>query len=367
MKKESSFNYDYIKQVTEIPRLVILSLRKKKSPPEAKSILVINTCLIGDIAASLSALRQFIKKHPHAKIDVIVPSPTKSVVEKVRGVNKVYTAKSVTNRKIEKIASKKELDEILKKEYDLVLVIRISKDAYHLLKKVKHHSINVSPASYIKYLLHLLGSVIKKGNVKQYSQINFEWFGEDVKYLSFKEIFKFSREDYQKVKNMPAMSGEKKKILIHAGSGWRKDWSNEKWAKVIKRINKLGNFKFIFIGSGEDEERSFRIIQRRLNFKVYSIIGQINLAELLLIMRMSNYFIGIDSGPRNLAHLTDLRSVGLLGPGPKHFMPPNKKDIIISKLSCRSERLQLFCFKKERSIDKISVNDVYNGFNELLN
>ncbi|MBI1805056.1 MAG: hypothetical protein HY033_08860 [Ignavibacteriae bacterium] len=79
-------------------------------------------------------------------------------------------------------------------------------------------------------------------------------------------------------------------------------------------------------------------------------------------MRTSDYFIGIDSGPRNLAHLADLRSVSLLGTAPKNFMPLNKEDIVIDKFTCRCKS---FYYLHRVSHAKISVEEVFDGFRRL--
>jgi ADP-heptose:LPS heptosyltransferase len=83
-----------------------------------------------------------------------------------------------------------------------------------------------------------------------------------------------------------------------------------------------------------------------------------------MIMRLSDYFIGIDSGPRNMAHLADLRSITLLAPAPKNFMPVNKADVVIDKFACRCK--SLFYFHKVSAIHKISADEVVDGFKGLL-
>jgi ADP-heptose:LPS heptosyltransferase len=371
MKETDKLNYDYLKQVKEIPRLLKWSLSRKKHNGKSKKILIVNTCLIGDIAASIYALKQFMSKRPDAKIDIIVSSPMKSIMEKIKGVNKIYPAKSSTGRSNENV-NFLEREDLKKNNYDLVVVVRLSKDAHNLLKKVNAKEVQASAFSFVQYIFHLLNYIIHRGNpkydgkVKQYREVNFEWFGEEdsPKNFSFNEFFNFSKDDYKKIKDMKIMQGKEKKIIIHAATGWKKHWDNKRWIELLKRINKLGKFKFIFVGSGKQEEKDFESIRKKLNFKVYSLIDKINLAELLLIMKLSNYFIGIDSGPRNLAHLVGLRSVSLFGPGPKHFMPHNKKDIVIDKSNCKCTHL--FCFKDGLCIKEITVDDVFEGFKKLL-
>lgn len=160
------------------------------------------------------------------------------------------------------------------------------------------------------------------------------------------------------------MKTEEKKVIIHTGSGWQvKLWENEKWIELLKKVNKLGKFRFIFIGT-KKEKQDYEKIKKKLNFKTYSLIEKVDIKELMLVLRASDYFIGIDAGPRNMAHLADLRSVNLLGPGPKQFMPLDKRDIVIDKSNCRCTHL--FCYKRKTCMQKINVNDVFEGFKKLI-
>ncbi|MEK6885360.1 MAG: glycosyltransferase family 9 protein [Nanoarchaeota archaeon] len=358
-------HFDYIKQVTEIPRLFFIELFKKNKEVNAKKILIINTALIGDILVSFPAISQFIKNNKSAQIDLMVTSPIKPLAEKIRGVSKVYGTKSISNRGIETSSTLKERKNLLKTHYDLVIVLRLSKEAYNLLKKLRFKSIKTTLKSYTKYV-----SYISKKNtiepVKQVKQFFFEALEEKPKNVDFEEIFNFTKKDYKNMPKMPVMAGKSKKIIIHTGSGWvLKHWDNQRWIELLKKINQLGNFNFIFIGADNQEETDFKIIQKGLNFEIYSLIRKINLRELMMIMRKSDYFIGIDSGPRNMAHLADLRSVSLLGPGPRIFMPDNKKDIVINKSNCKCTAS--FCLKKETCMQKIAVEDVFEGFKKLIN
>jgi ADP-heptose:LPS heptosyltransferase len=364
IKKSERINWDYFKQSLELPRLFFAGFLKNKKVKDPKKILIINTSLIGDILVSLPAISSYIKKHKNAKIDLLVSSPMKSIAEKVRGVNKVYSSKSISTRKHEKSLSDLEYEELVNNNYDLILAIRLSGDAHKILKKLKSKSVKSSFFTYANYLLYLSDKRSKDYSIKQCREFFFEAFGEKIKKIKFEEIFGFSKEDYEKIRNNPLMAGKTKKIIIHTGSTWAfKLWNNEGWIEVLKSLNNLGNFKFIFVGTTEKEKQDFDYIQNKLNFKIHSAINRLNLAELALLMRLSDYFIGIDSGPRNLAHIAELRSICLLGPGAKMFMPLDKKDIVIDKSDCKCSCL--FCFKSEGCIQKITPEEIINAFKKI--
>jgi ADP-heptose:LPS heptosyltransferase len=160
------------------------------------------------------------------------------------------------------------------------------------------------------------------------------------------------------------MRRKSKKIIIHTGSVWKmRLWENKKWISLLKKINKLGKFNFIFIGSTDIEKKSFEYIQKNLDFKIFSLINKLDLKETLLLMRMSDYFIGIDSGPRNMAHLADLRSISLLSTGLNNFMPSNKKDIVINKSDAIFT--SIFYYPKKNYMQEITTEEVLEAFKKL--
>ncbi len=95
--------------------------------------------------------------------------------------------------------------------------------------------------------------ISQKKPVRQWREVNFEIVGieEPEKKMEFDDIFTVSLEEYDHVRKLLDNLGNRKRVIIHTGSGWHvKLWDNEKWIDAIKKINKLGEFDFIFIGKG---------------------------------------------------------------------------------------------------------------------
>jgi ADP-heptose:LPS heptosyltransferase len=351
-------NYDYLKIFSEIPFLLKLAIIRNKPVKEIKRVLIVNTCLIGDFIVSTPAIREFIKKNK-VKADLMVSPPVQKIAERIKGVGKVFAIKSVYNRDLEK--SFKEKEENFE-EYDLILIMRISEGAYKQIKRIKFKKIKTYSKQYFSFGFHLIKKIFLKAPIKQWREINFEIIGQKDNNLPFKEIFGIKIKDYRLIEKLKL--GKEKKIIIHTGSGWKiKFLGNSKWIEVIKRINATGKFKFIFVGATQDEKKDFESISKKLNFEVYSLIGKIDLLTLLLLMKKSDYFIGVDSGPRNMAHIVDLPSICLLGPGPKNFMPLNKRDIVIDKSNCICTNL--FCYRRKTCMQQISTEEIIEGFKKL--
>ncbi|KKS48847.1 MAG: hypothetical protein UV14_C0004G0008, partial [Candidatus Azambacteria bacterium GW2011_GWF2_42_22] len=164
-------------------------------------------------------------------------------------------------------------------------------------------------------------------------------------------VIQFTANDYMAISNLNVLNTTKKKIIVHTNTNWiMKRWPNEKWISLLKKVNKLDEFQFIFIGTQIDT-----YIAPRLGFESYSLIGELDLALLLLVLRKSDYFIGIDSGPSNMAYLSGIKSITILGPGPHMYMPNNKHNVVVDKSNGRGLS-QLFFHNKHGSIiDKISI------------
>jgi ADP-heptose:LPS heptosyltransferase len=357
-------NYNELNLLKEFPLLFKLRLKKifgQKTENDG-GVLVINTSIIGDFVASLPALRHFINEQGQ-EIDMVVIQPVKSLAESIKGVNRVFTAKSIYQRSYEKAVPLEEIPT----NYSYVKIFRISPDAYNILNFIKYSKIDLYDIPFIKYCGHIIKNTQLKREIKQWSDVNFEIIGakRTNKIIFFNDIFKFTDSDYAAVRAIPEMREDGKKIIIHTGSGWQiKLWDNDKWAELIRKINEEGNFTFIIIGKTGLEEESFENIQKNLNFKIHSLINKVDLKTTLLIMRISDYFIGIDSGPRNLAHLADLRSISMLGPAPKNFMPLSEKDIVIDKFTCRCK--SFYYLHKESAMQRITVDEVFAGFKSLF-
>lgn len=351
----------------EIPlflRLVFF-IRKENTFGHRESkerILIVNPCLIGDFAASIPAISDFIKKNTDKKIDIVVSPPLKELALKVRGIENVYAAESIFNRSSE---NSEHTIEKIPEYYDEIMFLRASPGIFKILKHTSASKIRTGAKFFSKYGIHLLISIILRRKPKQWSEINFEMLGREPRNVPFEEIFEFQAEDYEKIKKFKEINFASIKIIIHTGSSWpMMHWENDKWINLLEKINEFGKFEFIFVGSGEKDTKDYIYISASLNFKTISLISKTNILELVMLMRSSEYFIGIDSGPANIAHLSGLRSVVIYGPGPHMFMPCDPNDIVIDKSRSRG-LYQRFFTKKGGFIQKITPEETFEAFKRV--
>lgn len=358
------FNFDYFNIRKEIFLFLKIAFVKNfisdKTANKSGSILIVNPCLIGDFMASVLAIRDFIEKNSDKKIDIMVSSPLNSLTQRIIGVRNVFTAKSVYERKLERVAEENQNFNA----YEKIIVLRISPEAYRIIKHITAAKIEISLWHFLKYGFHMGGKLIARRTPKPFREINFEMLGGVSRDVPFNEIFKFKPEDYENINTLPAVRSPNKKVIIHTGSSWpMMRWEKEKWVKLLQKIHALGFFEFIFIGAEKDVE-DYEYISSHLKFKVYSVISKLSLLELMLLLHSADYFIGVDSGPANMARLAHLRNIVILGPGPHMFMPSDSNDIIIDKSNGRGF-YQRFFLKKNGFIQRIDAEEVYQAFYNL--
>jgi ADP-heptose:LPS heptosyltransferase len=327
------------------------------------NILVINPCLVGDFVVSLPALHEFIRNNKKSVIDLVVSPPLKTLAEKIRGVNQVFVATSSTTRDIE---NGKNVNQKIK-AYKKVVIMRISENAYRIIKKLDFTEIINPLFNVIRHqYIDPVSAAFLKRSPKQRREIDFSILNQQNRDVSFREIFQFKSADYKKIYNLPEMKTRAKIIIVHTGPVWiMRKWENNKWVELLKKINSSGNFRFIFVGTGT-AEKDFKEISKKLDFKTYSLINKIDLKDLMLVIRNSNYLIGVDSGPRNMAHLVDTRSITLFGPAASGaiYMPWSKKDIVIDKSNGGGAYEALF-YKRNSFISKIGADEVFEAFKKL--
>jgi len=357
MAKPSAINYDYFRLYEEIPLLFRASFARNRGIEKTSGkTLIVAASTIGDFIVTIPAIRTFLADNK-ITADIIVSPLVRPLAERIRGIDRVFVARSSSRRDIEKAEEKiNEFD-----HYESIIILKISSDAYRLLKKIKSKKVKSHFPTYARYVLHLAKSSLLGKRPKQWRDIVFDMIDKKPRHMRFEDMFTFDNRDYERVRKLNEMKTSEKIILIHTGSNWPMlRWENAKWADLLNRINALGKFRIVFVGA-EIESDDLREIVPLLNFKPHSLISKVDLRELLIAMRMSDYFIGVDSGPRNMANFADLRSIGLFGPGPHMFMPSDSRDVIIDKSKNRGV-YERFFYKKNSLMNKITVDEVYDKF-----
>ncbi|MFA5338207.1 MAG: glycosyltransferase family 9 protein [Candidatus Omnitrophota bacterium] len=151
----------------------------------------------------------------------------------------------------------------------------------------------------------------------------------------------------------------KKAIIVHPFAGSKaKEWGREKFLQLIERIQSDGYETFL-IGAREDER----------NYDTsYDLRGKLNLAQLAYLIKRIGFFIGLDSGPANIAASLGVSTIVICSGTniAQNWIPNNPKVRFVSKSAeCKPCELKICRYQKHDCMDQINVGDVLEKINEL--
>lgn len=160
-------------------------------------------------------------------------------------------------------------------------------------------------------------------------------------------------------------------FVIHIGGGWEyKRWSIEKWVNLIQLMLSKFTGKITVI-AGPSERDQLDQIERlvlsgpMLEFKLTS------LEDLTRFISACHVFVGLDSGPMNLAVCLGKKVISLFGPGDSIMWKPLTKGSgfihKVDKFSC-NPCLQTTCyFPKRNCMSEIEAKEVIGLIQTVVN
>jgi lipopolysaccharide heptosyltransferase II len=331
------------------------------NPEEIKKILIIKPRGIGDIVLSTIVLDNLKYHFRNAKIDYLVESFAKEVLENNLLVNKVLTF-----NKSDFIL--KTIWTIRKEKYDLIIDLWSNpKTAQFTFFSGAKYRIGYSYRGR-KYAYNLLGPA-ERGNYHS-ALHNLELlYALDVKVTSKKihlylcnESKLFADDFFNKNK-----LSDKIIVGIIPSGGWNsKRCPSEKWVEICKAIiQKFQCTVIIFWGPGDEDDANFI----KSSFETNCILSpDTNLKNMAALISKCNLIIANDSGPMHIAAALKVPTLGLFGPtDPKKHGPfsENSDYVIISDLHC------IICNKLECPFNKecfyqMNTDEILEKCNKLL-
>jgi heptosyltransferase-2 len=104
------------------------------------------------------------------------------------------------------------------------------------------------------------------------------------------------------------------KVVIHpAASLPAKQWPLDRFAAVMKFLQKTHDARFVYTGAKGDAPL-YRQIENKGPFNSLDLCGKTTLHENVSVYRACNLFFGVDSGPMHMAAACGLPVVALFGP-----------------------------------------------------
>lgn len=133
-----------------------------------------------------------------------------------------------------------------------------------------------------------------------------------------------------------------------------KNWSKENWIDVCHSIIKY-NYKIILLG-GNDESKPCQELSEIDSENIFSLTGELTLAESAYVIKLAQVFIGPDSGPAFLATAVETPAVVLYGPADYRRWRPAEISV---------PRIDIHAPNKKMS--SISIDAVCDAVNKMLN
>jgi heptosyltransferase-2 len=161
-------------------------------------------------------------------------------------------------------------------------------------------------------------------------------------------------------------------ISVAPGSRWpMKQWAQEKYLELLKRIIKKHGFNLILLGD-EKDQRITTDIEQAIGDKVVNLAGRTTILEAASFIKRSIAFIGSDSGLMHLSEAVGVPVLALFGPTVEAFgyypsLPSSKvceRDIPCRPCSRNGSRP---CPRgTQECLSEIQVDDVESIFLDLL-
>ena len=104
---------------------------------EGENILIVTPCVVGDCLSFLPAVQTFASQH-NTSFDIVVSPDFRSLAERIKRVRRVFVAGSSYNRVTGRQCRPKQ---DVPPEYDLIIVLRLCRDAFDLIRHIRCKSI----------------------------------------------------------------------------------------------------------------------------------------------------------------------------------------------------------------------------------
>lgn len=151
-------------------------------------------------------------------------------------------------------------------------------------------------------------------------------------------------------------------LLIHVGGGWEyKRWNMEKWTSLINDLGEAQPRRIMIVGSAAESQilNTLEQANRNLGTVTFRITSLTELVELVISCKL---FVGLDSGPMNLAVCLGRPVVALFGPGDSTMWYPygSRGSMIhhVEKFPCNPCHQTVCQFPEHHCMREISATEV---------
>lgn len=346
--------------------------------PKKEKILVIRYRFIGDTLLTVPFLRNLRRANPNAQIDMLVAPVSGEIIENCPYVDNFLYFDTTRKHRYEnsnqekknfwyyvKLLKEKKYDKayVLKRSFSSALLAfcaripkRIGFDTecrgFLLTKRVKYDE--------SKHEINCFLDVLKADGVGECDDYLENWVDSQIEENVKNHLF--SKLNDRNIK----------RVLVHATSGnHNKEWSKEKFARIIEFLSNEKGAQVIYIGTKNDAktyEEIHKFINVHLDIQPLSLCGEFSLKESLAVTKMCDLIVGCDSGNLHIAASVNTPVIGIYGPmDEKKWGAKGAKNIILTAdCTCRPCSLRKKCKNEHICLVGITGKMVRDAIDKLL-
>jgi len=325
-----------------------------------QKLLIIPQNWLGDIVMSQTLLKRVKLENPDTKIDILVNSTFKSLVERMPEINKAIIF-DCEHRELG-FFKRLSLAKKIKGNYDQSIVLsRSIKSA--LIPYLARIPIRTGELGESRYILI--------NDLRKFTK-------DDRRKTAFRYVSMFTKKEevldekyYPSLKSDPEkikiLSGKykidlKKKIIIFAPGaafGPSKMWPVEKFKELGEKLNK--DFFILVLGSKSEKNIGDKIVT---NKNVINLCGKTSITDAVDLMHISEFCVSNDSGLMHLAAATNTKSISIYGATSPELTPPltSNKQIHYKGLPCSPCFGKICKYGHYNCLVEIQADDVFKSF-----
>lgn len=333
-------------------------LFKKQTPLDPKKILVVRLDHIGDFVCTTPIFKNIKKRFPEAKITVLVNAVSKELAYRDPNIDKVITYSTFYLARGDGSSSLKGLSRVIKDIRNIGFDLGIEPRGDLL-------SILIMWLGRVKYRAGygITGGGFLLNREAKYDK-NIHVIDRN---LALLKILNIPSEDttpsvYFNDKDVKAVEDiikDKKGIVLHPFAGAKaKEWSSDNFQKVIDKLTADG--KAVLLAGSSGDKGNFR--------NVIDMRGRLNLPQLAYLIKSAGFFIGLDSGPANIAAALNVPSVIICsGTNLPSLWIPNSRNVkfVYKDVECRPCELKVCRKEKHECMDTIKPEEVIKSIKEI--
>ncbi len=322
----------------------------KRIPEKVDRILVVKWDEIGDMVSATGVFAQLKEAFPNAKIDVLCKPFVKTLIEKDPNVNRVVCHVA-----------------LIEKKYSIWVELRGDWSTFfQSIYRTKLYRVDRGTVRFKQ-----------RGNQPHETVTNYRIIEPVIRafYKSFsKNILQKAPKLYAQSEHIQlaksrleeiGVSG--KYVVIHpAARRVLRQWPIDRFAFVAKYLWETHQLETVVVGAPDESPILYAIKGHLDHVKVYASTD--SLLVLHEIILQSEFFLGNESGPLQIADVSGKPVIGIFGPGVKNVFYPiqNKHSVVLHHVLDCNPCDQRTCVKGESCVNLISTLEVTTAIEKVL-